>query len=184
MSPLLTGGENFSKIIIWLNATLPLNPYYIDGFLQADDYMYDYSNKKASETYTDDEYYYVHQGQIDIFNLSRKPIGYTDKLIKEQQKAMTLRNNNKDVITKGDFIPLKTDNENVFAFIRTYNKNSIVVIFNKNLVSSEDTKLKIKNIKKRTKITFVKDSNPDNLEKTTFSKKLKPAEIIIFTLQN
>lgn len=27
VSPLIIGGENFSKIIIWLNATLPLNPY-------------------------------------------------------------------------------------------------------------------------------------------------------------
>ncbi len=110
VSPLLTGGENFSKIIIWLNATLPLNPYYVDGFLQADDYLYQYANKKASETYTDDEYYYVHKGQIDIFNFSRKPGSDTDILEKEQKSAIKLRNDYKDVITNGLYVPLKSNN--------------------------------------------------------------------------
>ena len=184
VSPLLTGGENFSKIIIWLNATLPLNPYYIDGFLQADDYMYDYSNKKADETYTDDEYYYVHQGQIDIFNFSRKVQGDTDILIKEHKKAMLLRKKFEDVITKGKFIPLKSDNKNIFAYQRDYNKQSVVVIFNKSFVNSEEANVKIKNIKKKSKINFENNSYSANLTKSTFSAKLKPAETVIFTIQN
>ena len=184
VSPLLIGGENFAKIIIWLNATLPLNPYYVDGFLQADDYMYDYSNKKAHETYTDDEYYYVHQGQIDIFNFSRKVKGDTNVLINEQKKAMTFRNKYKDIITKGTYIPLRTDNKHVFGFQRTYKNNSIVVIFNRNLVNTEDTNVKIQNIKKKSKIYFINNKNNEKLLKSTFTAKLKPAETVIFAVQN
>ncbi len=184
VSPLLIGGENFAKIIIWLNATLPLNPYYVDGFLQADDYMYGYSNKKASETYTDDEYYYVHQGQIDIFNFSRKAINDNDMLIKEQKKAVDFRKENNDIITKGSFIPLDTGNKKVFAFQRVLGKNSVVVIFNRNLVNNEDTKIKIKYVKKKSKIVFLNGKDSEKLAKSTITAKLKPAEIIIFTIKN
>ena len=148
VSPLLTGGENFSKIIIWLNATLPLNPYYVDGFLQADDYVYQYANKKADETYTDDEFLYVHQGQIDIFNFSRKPGTDNRILINEQLKAMEVRGNNSDVIELGSFKELKTNNNRVFAYERKLGKKSLITIINRNLANSEDIKVKIKGINK------------------------------------
>ena len=182
VSPLLTGGENFSKIIIWLNATLPLNPYYVDGFLQADDYVYTYANKKADETYTDDEFLYVHQGQIDIFNYSRKPGTENKILVDEQIKAMNVRTENLDVITKGKFKELKSNNNKVFAFERKYGKKSLITIINRNLASSEEIKIKIKGINKKSKITFVDSKNAKKLVKSTFSGKLKPAEIIIFTI--
>ncbi len=180
ISPLIVGGENFSKIIIWLNATLPLNPYYIDGFLQADDYLYEYSNKKADETYTDDEYYYVHQGQIDIFNFSRKP-GSDSKILSDEQKiALNLRNKYLEQITKGNFIPLKTNNEKVFAYQRGYNKKYVNVIINRNLGSSENVKIKIKNLTKKSKIYFIKDSEEKELENSTLTMKLKPSQVVIF----
>lgn len=182
VSPLLTGGENFSKIIIWLNATLPLNPYYVDGFLQGDDYLYRYANKKAGETYTDDEYYYVHKGQIDIFNFSRKPGSDTEELVKEQKLAMKFRNKYLDVITSGSYVPLKSDNNKIFAFQRILKNKSVVVIINRNLVSSEEVKVKVKKIKKSSKIHFVKGNGSDYLEKSMFFKKLKPAEILVFTV--
>ncbi len=182
VSPLIIGGENFSKIIIWLNATLPLNPYYVDGFLQADDYIYDYSNKRAAETQTDDEYYYVHQGQIDIFNFSRRPGSDSSILSDEHKIAMSLRNNFKDVITKGTFSKLNSNNNKIFAFQRTCNKKSVVVIINRNLVNSEDVKLKIKNINRKSKISFIKGTDK-SLVNSTFSARLKPAEIIIFTIE-
>ena len=182
VSPLLIGGEGFSKIIIWLNATLPLNPYYVDGFLQADDYMYEYSNKKANETYTDDEFYYVHQGQIDIFNFSRKPGTDSEILIDEHILAMNLRNNYLDVITKGKFIPLKSDNEKIFAYQRIYKDKSIVVIINRNLINSEDVNVKVRKISKKSKINFIKEIDDGKLVKSTYSAKMKPASIVIFTI--
>ena len=183
ISPLITGGENFSKIIIWLNATLPLNPYYVDGFLQGDDYIYDYANKKASTTYTDDEYYYVHKGQIDIFNFSRKPSSDSNILSDEQKIAINLRNDFKEQITKGSFTPLKTNNKNIFAYQRTYNKKSVIVIINRDLVETQDIKVKIKNIKSKSKINYIKQPNLAKLVKSTFSGKLKPAEIVIITVE-
>ena len=183
VSPLIVGGENFAKIIIWLNATLPLNPYYVDGFLQADDYIYDYSNKKAAESFTDDEYYYVHQGQIDIFNFSRKPGSDSTILSDEHKIAMKLRNDFLDVITKGTFTKLSSDNERIFAYERTLNKKSVVVIINRNLVNSEDVKIKVNNINKKSKISFIKDKKDKTLVKSTFSAKMKPAETVVFTIE-
>ena len=183
VSPLLIGGENFAKIIIWLNATLPLNPYYIDGFLQGDDYSYEYANKHANETFTDDEYYYVHRGQIDIFNFSRKPGSDSDDLINEHKIAINFRKDNQEVITKGNFVPLKTDNEKIFAFQRILNGKSIGVIINRNLVNSENVKLKIQKKSKKSSLTFEKAALSGRLEKSTFSASLKPGEIIIFTLK-
>ena len=183
VSPLLTGGENFSKIIIWLNATLPLNPYYVDGFLQADDYIYDYSNKKASETYTDDEYYYVHQGQIDIFNFSRRPGGDTNILTDEQKLAMDLRSKFNDVITQGKFVPLNSDNNKIFAYQRMLNKKSVVVIINRNLVNSENVNVNIKNIKIKSKINFIKQETGSQLNKSKYTGKMKPASVVVFTIE-
>ena len=183
ISPLITGGENYSKIIIWLNATLPLNPHYIDGFLQADDYIYNYSNKKAAETYTDDDYYYVHQGQIDIFNFSRKPSSDTDVLIKEQKTAMNVRNEFADVITHGKFMLPACKNQNIFAYQRTLKGKSVVTIINRNLVNSEDINIKIKNVSKKSKINFVKPQKDISIIKSTISGRLKPAEILVLTVQ-
>ena len=184
VSPLLIGGENYSKIIIWLNATLPLNPYYVDGFLQADDYIYDYSNKRAAETYTDDDYYYVHQGQIDIFNFSRRPGTDSTVLSDEHKIAMELRNKFIDVISEGSFCALSSNNEKIFAYQRIYKKKSVVVIINRNLVNPENVKVKIKKIKKKSKITFVQKKGEQMLLKSTFTAEMKPAEIIIFTIEN
>ena len=183
ISPLITGGENFSKIIIWLNATLPLNPYYVDGFLQADDYIYDYSNKKAYETFTDDEYYYVHQGQIDIFNFSRKPVSNNNILLQEQKIAMDLREKFIDVISKGTFVPLKSNNENVFAYKRCHGKASVYVIINRNLANSENVKIKFGKINKKSKISYFKSSSLINVEKSILSGRLKPAEIVVFSVE-
>lgn len=183
VSPLLIGGENFSKIIIWLNATLPLNPYYVDGFLQADDYMYEYSNKLADETYTDDEYYYVHQGQIDIFNFSRRPGSDSSVLSDEHKIAVKLRHAYNDVITKGKFVPLKTNNDKIFAYQRVLKGKSIAVILNRNLINSENVKVKIQNINKKSIVTFIKKANSGNLEKSIYSALLKPGEIVVFSVE-
>jgi glycosidase len=183
VSPLIIGGENYAKIIIWLNATLPLNPYYVDGFLQGNDYVYDYANKKAAETYTDDDYYYVHQGQIDIFNFSAKPTSDSTILSDEQKIAMNLRNKYNDVITKGTYTKLKTNNDKIFAFERRYNKKSIIVIINRNLVNSENVSINIKNLNKKSKLNFVKGENNKSISSPTYTRSFKPAEITIITLE-
>ncbi len=181
VSPLITGGELFAKIIIWLNATLPLNPYYVDGFLQGDDYIYEYSHQKAAETFTDDEYYYVHQGQIDIFNFSRKPQGDSDILINEHKQAILLRNDFSEVIQKGKYIPIKTDNNKIFAYQRYLNGKSVIVIINKNLIKSEKIKAKIKHLNKKSKIDFIKTKEGNSLINSIFTSILTPGEIVVIT---
>ncbi len=184
VSPLLTGGENFSKIIIWLNATLPLNPYYVDGFLQADDYVYEYSNKEAPVSFTDDIYYYVHQGQIDIFNFSRRPVSDSSVLFDEQKVAIKFRNDFLPQITKGSFVSLVNDDEEIFAFQRIYKNKSIAVIINRNLAVSRDVSLKLKNVNSKSKIDFIKGSDNISVTKNKVSGRLKPAEIVVLSVEN
>lgn len=184
VSPLLVGGENYSKIIIWLNSTLPLNPYYVDGFLQGDDYLYEYSNKKAGTTYTDDDYYYVHKGQIDIFNFSRKPVGESEILINEQKQAINLRNEFNEQITKGLFIPLETDNNKIFAYQRKYNNKSVNIVINRNLANAENVNVKIKNLTKKSQVNFVKKQNDIELKKSIMTIKMKAASVVVFTIDN
>ena len=57
LSPVLINGQPYSNMILWLNSTLPVNAYYVDGFDTGDNYIYLWGNKKARTTYTDDEYY-------------------------------------------------------------------------------------------------------------------------------
>jgi hypothetical protein len=68
-------------MIIWLSATLPVNSYFLDGFATGDTYLYQYRNKKAPKSYTDDDYYFVHLGKMDIFNFSRPLEGITKAFI-------------------------------------------------------------------------------------------------------
>ena len=130
VSPILLHGEDFSIMIAWLNATLPFNAYCVDGFFNGDSYLYPWANTKAQDTETDDIYYFVHRGKIDLFNFSRKPGGDNDKILYNFKNAAAFRINNSDLIAKGNFTPLKTDNEKVFAFRRDLNKKSIIVIGN------------------------------------------------------
>lgn len=49
VSPVLINGPQYSIMIAWLNATLPLNAYYVDGFQFGDDYLYPWENKRAQK---------------------------------------------------------------------------------------------------------------------------------------
>lgn len=130
VSPILLHGENFSIMISWLEAVLPFNPYIIDGFSSGDTYLYPWANTKALKTETDDDFYFVHRGKIDIFNFSRKPGGNNENILKNLKKAYKFREDNIDLITKGNFTSLKTENDKVFAFSRTLKGKSIIVIGN------------------------------------------------------
>lgn len=130
ISPILINGPQMSKMIIWLNSTLPLNAYYTDGFPSGDSYIYPLINKKADKTYTDDEYYFVHRGQMDIFNFSRRPGGryqdvFDDFISGNRAKILAT-----GVLTQGDFVPLKTSSPSVFAYSRNFENASLIVIGN------------------------------------------------------
>ena len=130
VSPIILHGERFSVMIAWLEATLPFNPYFIDGFQSGDDYLYSWANTRAKFTDTDDDFYFVHRGKLDIFNFSRKPEGKNEFVKANMKEALRFRNENSDLISKGTFTSIKTDKERVFAFSRSYQDNTIIVLGN------------------------------------------------------
>lgn len=184
VSPVVLHGENFSIMISWLEATLPFNQYCIDGFFNGDSYIYPWANTKAKTTSTDNDTYFVHRGKLDIFNFSRKPNGNNLNITRNFKHANDFRKNNSDLITKGDFVPIKTKDEKVFAYSRTLGKETVIVIGNLDFVKSKD-KIVIKTPKIKLKTTFeVEHGNTDI--KTGWNRiktNLRPAEIKVIKIE-
>lgn len=189
ISPVILHGENFSIMIAWLEAVLPYNPYYIDGFQNGDEYIYPWANGRAEYTQTDDDTYFVHRGKIDIFNFSRKPDGgkkgINHNILKNVKSAGKFRENNIDLIRKGNFTSLKTDNDKVFAFtISKNNKNKklekIIVIGNLDF-NNETKNTEIKDVKSNKKLNFeiVHGDNNIKFKGKKLLLNLKAGEIIV-----
>ncbi len=159
LSPIVTGKSKFSEMIMWLDATLPLNPYYTDGFMTGDSYLYQYANKKAIQSYTDDDYYYVHNGKLDIFNYSRRPGGKNANLLGTFFLSIKLREFANDVVTKGSFKLLPTNNSNIFAYARNYQNKTLLVILNRNLGEKQTVEIRIRGISEKTHVMPIKFTN-------------------------
>ncbi len=135
------GGVNFMNLVSGLQATLPMtNPYFMDGYQSGDDYMYDFEGKIDTETNTDNHECTVHEGQPDIFNFSRPLIGKHPEVGTFLAQSMKMRNEHKEVLTKGSFIPLKVDNnpgDQIIAFARHQNGKTLLVVANRNIESRQ-----------------------------------------------
>lgn len=178
ISPILIKGPQYSKMIIWLNATLPLNAYSIDGFPTGDDYIYFWANKKAPSTCTDDEYYFVHRGQLDIFNFSRKPYGKRKELISEFEMANKFKVVASDIITKGSFEPHRTSSSTVFAYSRRLDKDIVFVMGNLDFAASQKVIVNAPGIPKDALSIPIKISNNlPSFEKNSIKTTLAPGEI-------
>ena len=178
ISPIVLGGPQITKQIIWLQATLPVNSYFVDGFQSGDAYLYKYANQKAAKTYTDDDYYYVHKGKIDIFNFSRKP-GGKDSLIQDEFIiANSIKKQASEMMQKGNITFLNTTNPDVFAYMLTYDKSSIIVILNKNLQRTSSADIKC-NVSTKTLITPVRTPAPPTLKNGKLSVNIPAGEIIV-----
>lgn len=175
-SPMLIGGVNYATQIIWLNALLPLNSYFVDGIQSGDTYIYQYENKKADKTYTDNLYYYVHKGKPDIFNYSRRPGGAYPQLKNEIKFSNNFKLYANDVITNGNFKLINTSNPNIVAFERKYAKKSVLVILNndKTLKQYATVDYKLKN-----NYTAIKSTSLFNIIKNKIEVNLEPSEIIV-----
>jgi hypothetical protein len=77
----------------------------------------------------------VHKGRIDIFNFSRKPGGNYPQIGDFITKCMQLKGSNeyKDVVDKGSFIPLETNNPKVIAFLRHEKGKTLLVLANRDV---------------------------------------------------
>lgn len=146
-SPISTGGVALSKMIIMLNATLPmLNPYFLSGFETGDEYNYSYAGKPADFSCTDSKTYFAHPNKLDIFNFSRKPAGNHPEIAIFMKKALKFREENNELITKGSFIPIKTENTRLIAFARCYKDKTLIFFGNKDFINPTKLKLVIKGL--------------------------------------
>ena len=184
MSPLLINGQKFSELIIWLNATLPVNSYFVDGFDTGDNYIYMWANKEAFKTYTDDDYYFVHRGKIDIFNFSRQPKGKNEAL----QSAFVLGNRIKrglsTIINNGRFVPLKSSNPSVFAYAESYNGQSVIVIGNLNFRTNSDVTISVPKLSNKNTVLPIKIDNIPVVGNGSISTVLYAGEVQVLMVND
>lgn len=150
-SPMLYGGAPWVMFTTILQSMLPqVNPYMTDGVQTGDFYIYPYERAYTEETQTDNHECFVHHGKMDIFNKSRKPGGNSPEISNVVRAAFALRNNKyneynkygsarlnmnnaKDVITKGSFVVLPTNNPEIIAFARHKDDKTLLFIGNRNV---------------------------------------------------
>lgn len=184
MSPVLLHGTKFSEMIMWLNATLPVNAYFVDGIQSGDSYVYFWANKKAPKTYTDDEYYFVHRGKIDIFNFSRKP-GYTNGYLNAHfNSANKFRQVMKTTLSKGTLKTIKTSNPEVFAYTVNYDNKTILVFGNLNFSQPNSATVKISKYTGKEITIPVKIKSVPIFENKKFNLKLEEGEIQVLLIED
>lgn len=182
-SPALLGYE-YWQMVNWLNFTLPLNPYVLDGFPSADSYMYKFQNKKADKSYTDDDTYFVHKGKMDIFNFSRAPLDLdSPSFVREYSEAVRLRYMMAPLITTKDFVPLKTNNPSVFGFKKQNGGDSIIIIGNLDYTASQKAKVKVPKLDKDDFVMPFKMVEPPVAKNGSFSVALRPYEIQVLAVK-
>lgn len=185
VSPVTLKGEDFSVLICWLNATLPFNPYFIDGFQTGDRYLYPWANTKANFTETDDDYYFVHRGKLDIFNFSAKPGGKSLLVSDNFKKSMDYRNNNIDLVSKGTFTPLKADKDRVLAYSRSYQGETIIVLGNLDSKHAQKKiSIKVSGLKKNQRLNVIHGSANYKVRKNTLLTDLNPNEIKVLRIED
>ena len=182
-SAIITGGMPFAEMIIWLQATLPVNSYFVDGFQTGDSYQYKYENQKATKTYTDDDFYYVHKGKFDIFNFSRKPGGINKKIEESFKMGNLLKTMSTEILNNGTFEVLNTGNNSIFSYMFTYKYSQILVVLNKDLIYPNNAKFQIKNYDNKSLIMPLKISENIFIDKKScLNANLLPGEIAVFLI--
>ena len=181
-SVIVRGGVPLWEMITWLNITLPMNPYFLDGYVSGDSYIYRYENKKAQRSFTDDDYYFVHRGKFDIFNFSRRPGGDYGELRERFIKAMKFKYWAKDILIDGKFIPLSSSNPSVLAYARKNGDDAIVVVINLNKGHEVDSNVYIRNLRNTSFISPVKMGEAPIVKRGKMQVKLKPYETQVYML--
>ena len=153
--------------------------------LVCDKYIYDWANKSAEMTFTDDDFYFVHRGKLDIFNFSRKPDGGNENILANFKKAFEFRKNNLELITQGDFLELKTDNEKVFAYLRSStDKNEAVLVIGNLDFKKPQSKiiLSIPNLKKKAKFETITGNTNFKVRNKKIFTELEAGEIKVLKI--
>lgn len=184
MSPILINGAKYSEMIIWLNATLPVNSYFVDGFDTGDNYIYLWANKEAFKSFTDDDYYFVHRGKIDIFNFSRQPGAKNEDLLGTFVLANGVKRQFSTMINNGKFIPLRTSAAQVFAYAISYGGKSVVVFGNLNFRNNVDVTVSVPRLEEKNIVIPVKLDTIPIAQKGAFKVTLQPGETQVLLLND
>ena len=148
ISPMYHGGATYCNLTSGLQATLPMmNPYIVDGFQSGDKYTYSYGNKVTdAPTSTDSNFMKVHEGKMDIFNLSRKPGGENPEIGKFMTECFKLRDKYEHILRRGSYIVLdkqKDPQDQIIAFARHRQGKTMLVIANKDVNHAVACKIKV-----------------------------------------
>lgn len=180
-APILKG-FNYWNTILWLSVTLPQNTYFLDGFNVGDDYIYPYENKKADITYTDDEYYFVHSGLFDIFNPTGPIREKHPEYKKIYLKAIDFKTRNQDLITKGDFKLLKTNNDKVFAYSITSFDRELIVVGSLDDNKNQSALIKSVYLDKDSLHLILSSKKHPKMEKNLINVELEPRETQVYLI--
>lgn len=184
MSPILINGTRYSDMIMWLNATLPFNAYFVDGFDTGDNYIYMWANKEARKTFTDDDYYFVHRGKIDIFNFSRAPGGSNEGLLRSFMFANRFKGQITPLMINGRFVPLKSSNPSVFAYAVSYSGKSVVVIGNLDFRLNSDVFVSVPKLNTDNMIVPVKIESIPITQRGGIKVNLSAGETVVLLLDD
>jgi len=179
ISPMLVN-SNYASQLLWLSATLPGNSYFVNGFMTGDFYTYSYANKKADVTYTDDQYYYVHKGKLDIFNYSRRPGSVNKLLADEFSVASNLKFAFGHLYKNGPEI-LKTSNKDIFAYEYHDNNQKLIVILNHNQTLEVSGTVAYKGVEDFSMLMPLRAFKGNiSYDKGKFDVRLAPSDIAVF----
>ncbi len=204
-SPMLYGGAPWVMFTTILQSMLPqVNPYMTDGVQTGDYYIFPYDHAKVRETQTDNFECTVHTGRMDIFNFSRKPGGQFPEIANVVKSAFALRsnqynkingssslklvmNNSQDVITKGSFIILPTNNPEVIAFARHKDGKTLLFVGNRNVNQSVGATISIPGLKENQKFnnlmpTYGEPSKIQNNKDGTINVELGTSRACVFEI--
>lgn len=184
LSPVLSKGMPYSIMSFWLNATLPINSFVLDGTQSGDNYVYSWGNKKATISETDDMQYFVNRGKIDIFNYSRKPGAGNLIILSEFINSLQFKNYFSKHINAGNLKFLKTTHNDMFAYAISYNRTTILVMGNINFNSHLKGEVKLPKFTEEHISIPVKITEPPLIKKGKIEINLAPGEIQILLISD
>ena len=180
-APILRG-MNYWNMVLWLNITLPSNMYFLDGFNTGDDFTYSYEGKKAQKTYTDDEYYFVHSGMLDIFNFSAPAKVKYPRLKGKYVRAIDFRKRNQDLIANGKFNLLKTGNDKIFAYSIINKEKELIVIGSLDDKDEQKASVKSKYLEKENLFSLLNTKRHPQFNQDIIEVVLEPLELQVYMI--
>ena len=179
-SPLYEGAKSYWQQVLWFGVTYPKNTYFLDGFQSGDDYNYKFENKKAYLTSTDDDYFFVHKGQFDIFNFSRQPKSEHNEYYEEFKRALSFNKMAKNIISEGKFKLLKTNSDEILAYATEKDKDSVITIMNLNKEQNKQAEIKVKKMNKKRYLLKINGVAEPIIKRGKMIVELMPAEVQVY----